>query len=82
MVLPIIAQVGIPVLVKGLAEGLSQIKSPLAQGASAALSQLGEAMGMGLFRILSWANFIVIWKNYRKLNPASAAILYLRSMKV
>ncbi|HPQ50311.1 MAG: ribokinase [Alphaproteobacteria bacterium] len=47
MVLPIIAQVGIPVLVKGLAEGLSQIKSPLAQGASAALSQLGEAMGNG-----------------------------------
>lgn len=48
MALPVLAQIGIPVLVKGLAEGLAQLKSPVAQGASAALSELGAAFGNGL----------------------------------
>lgn len=45
MTLPIIAQVGSPALIKGLAEGLAQIKTPVAQGASAALDQLGASFG-------------------------------------
>lgn len=45
MTLPIIAQVGLPALIKGLAEGLAQIKTPVAQGASAALDQLGASFG-------------------------------------
>ena len=44
MVLPIIAQVGIPVLVKGLGRVIPN-KNHLGARASAALSQLGEAMG-------------------------------------
>ncbi len=47
MVAPLIA-LGVPALVKGLAEGLSQLKSPVAQGASAALSELSDAFGQGL----------------------------------
>ncbi|OIN86845.1 MAG: hypothetical protein AUJ12_04335 [Alphaproteobacteria bacterium CG1_02_46_17] len=47
MALPVLAQIGIPVLVKGLAEGLAQLKSPVVQGASAALSELSEAFGNG-----------------------------------
>jgi len=47
MTLPVLAQVGIPVLVKGLAEGLSRLKSPVAQGAAAALSELFTAFGNG-----------------------------------
>ncbi|MDY0029481.1 MAG: 3TM-type holin [Pseudobdellovibrionaceae bacterium] len=48
MTLPVLAQLGIPILVKGLAEGLGQLKSPVAQGASAALSELGHAFGNGI----------------------------------
>lgn len=47
MALPVLAQIGIPALVKGLAEGLSQLKSPVAQGAAAALGELGAAFGNG-----------------------------------
>lgn len=47
MALPILAQMGIPVLIKGLAEGLAQLKSPVAQGASAALAELSSAFGSG-----------------------------------
>lgn len=47
MALPVLAQIGIPALVKGLAEGLSQLKSPVAQGAAAALGELGDAFGNG-----------------------------------
>lgn len=47
MALPVLAQIGIPALVKGLAEGLSQLKSPVAQGAAAALGELGTAFGNG-----------------------------------
>ncbi len=47
MALPILAQLGIPVLVKGLASGLAELKSPVAQGASAALSELSTAFGSG-----------------------------------
>jgi len=43
----LLAQIGLPVLVKGLAEGLSHIKNPVAKGAAAALSELGEAFGSG-----------------------------------
>lgn len=45
MTLPIIAQIGLPALIKGLAEGLSNVKTPVAQGASAALDQLGASFG-------------------------------------
>lgn len=45
MTLPIIAQVGLPALIKGLAEGLSNVKTPVAQGASAALDQLSASFG-------------------------------------
>ncbi len=47
MALPVLAQIGIPALVKGLAEGLSQLKSPVAQAAAAALGELGDAFGNG-----------------------------------
>lgn len=45
MTLPIIAQIGLPALIKGLAEGLSNVKTPVAQGASAALDQLSASFG-------------------------------------
>ncbi|HOO50966.1 MAG TPA: 3TM-type holin, partial [Alphaproteobacteria bacterium] len=47
MAISLLAQIGLPVLVKGLAEGLSHIKNPVAKGAAAALSELGEAFGSG-----------------------------------
>lgn len=47
MALPVLAQIGIPVLVKGLAEGLSQSSSPVAKGAAAALNELGDAFDTG-----------------------------------
>lgn len=47
MTLPVIAQIGIPALIKGLAEGLRNVNTPVAQGASAALDGLTEALSAG-----------------------------------
>ena len=47
MTLPVIAQIGIPALIKGLAEGLKNVNTPVAQGASAALGGLMEALASG-----------------------------------
>lgn len=47
MTLPVLAQIGIPALIKGLAEGLKGINTPVAQGASAALDGLTDALAAG-----------------------------------
>lgn len=47
MPLPILLQAGIPALIKGLAEGLKAVNTPIAQGASSALGALSEAFGRG-----------------------------------
>lgn len=47
MTIPVFAQIALPALVKGLAEGLSKVKSPVAAGASAALVELGSAFDSG-----------------------------------
>ena len=47
MTLPILLQAGLPALIKGLAEGLKAVNSPVAQGASTALSSVIEAFGKG-----------------------------------
>ena len=47
MPLPILLQAGIPALIKGLAEGLKAVNTPIAQGASGALEALSDAFGRG-----------------------------------
>lgn len=47
MPLPILLQAGIPALIKGLAEGLKAVNTPVAQGASTALGALSDAFGRG-----------------------------------
>jgi hypothetical protein len=47
MVLPLLAQLGLPFLVKSVSEGLSKIDHPLAHGAVAALEQMDEALTQG-----------------------------------
>lgn len=47
MGLPVLAQIGIPALVKGLSDALSHIDSPVAKGASTALSEFGAAITSG-----------------------------------
>jgi phosphopantothenate synthetase len=47
MPLSILLQAGIPAIIKGLAEGLKAINTPVAQGASTALSSVIEAFGKG-----------------------------------
>lgn len=47
MALPILLQAGLPALIKGLAEGLKAVNTPVAQGASTALDALIDAFGQG-----------------------------------
>lgn len=47
MVLPLLAQFGLPFLVKGVSEALSKVDHPLAQGAAAALSEVDDALAKG-----------------------------------
>lgn len=47
MPLPILLQAGIPALIKGLADGLKAVNTPVAQGASSALGALSDAFGRG-----------------------------------
>lgn len=47
MPLPILLQAGLPALIKGLAEGLKSVNTPVAQGASTALDALTDAFGKG-----------------------------------
>lgn len=47
MPLPILLQAGLPALIKGLAEGLKAVNTPVAQGASTALQSLGDAFTAG-----------------------------------
>ncbi len=47
MALPVLLQAGLPALIKGLAEGLKAVNTPVAQGASTALDALSEAFGRG-----------------------------------
>ena len=47
MVLPILLQAGLPALIKGLSEGLKNVNTPVAQGASGALGALFDAFGNG-----------------------------------
>lgn len=47
MPLPILLQAGLPALIKGLADGLKAVNTPVAQGASAALGALIDAFGKG-----------------------------------
>ena len=47
MVLPVLLQAGLPALIKGLAEGLKAVNTPVAQGASGALGSLLDAFGKG-----------------------------------
>lgn len=47
MTIPILLQAGIPALIKGLAEGLKSVNTPVAQGASSALDSLLGAFGKG-----------------------------------
>lgn len=47
MPIPVLLQAGLPALIKGLAEGLKAVNTPLAQGASAALDGLSAAFGRG-----------------------------------
>lgn len=47
MAIPILLQAGIPALIKGLAEGLKSVNTPVAQGASTALGALFDAFGKG-----------------------------------
>lgn len=47
MPLPILLQAGLPALIKGLAEGLKAVNTPVAQGASTALDALIDAFGKG-----------------------------------
>ncbi len=47
MVSPVLAQIGIPVLIKTVSEGLKHIKHPLAKGASSALGDLIGALKQG-----------------------------------
>lgn len=47
MVLPVILQAGLPALIKGLADGLKNVNTPVAQGASGALGALLDAFGNG-----------------------------------
>ncbi len=44
---PLIAQMGLPLIIKGISEALSNIKHPAAQGAAAALKGLDEAIARG-----------------------------------
>ena len=47
MVLPILLQAGLPALIKGLADGLKNVNTPVAQGASGALGALMDAFNKG-----------------------------------
>jgi Holin of 3TMs, for gene-transfer release len=47
MTLPVLLQAGLPALIKGLADGLKKVDTPVAQGASGALDTLMEAFGKG-----------------------------------
>lgn len=47
MPLPILLAAGLPAVIKGLADGLKAINTPVAQGASTALGALSEAFGKG-----------------------------------
>jgi len=47
MPLPILLQAGIPSLIKGLADGLKAVNTPVAQGASSALNAVIDAFGKG-----------------------------------
>lgn len=47
MVLPILLQAGLPALIKGLADGLKNVNTPVAQGASGALGALLNAFDKG-----------------------------------
>lgn len=47
MVLPVLLQAGLPALIKGLADGLKTVNTPVAQGASGALGALLEAFRKG-----------------------------------
>lgn len=47
MSLPILLQAGLPAIIKGLAEGLKNVNTPVAQGASGALGALFDAFGKG-----------------------------------
>ncbi len=47
MALPVLLQAGLPALIKGLAEGLKAVNTPVAQGASTALDALIDAFGQG-----------------------------------
>lgn len=47
MAIPVLLQAGIPALIKGLAEGLKTVNTPVAQGASTALGALIDAFGKG-----------------------------------
>ena len=47
MTLPVLLQAGLPALIKGLAEGLKSVNTPVAQGASTALGALLDAFGKG-----------------------------------
>lgn len=47
MVLPVLLQAGIPAIIKGLADGLKNVDTPVAQGASGALGALLGAFDKG-----------------------------------
>lgn len=47
MPLPVLLAAGLPALIKGLADGLKVVNTPVAQGASTALGALSEAFGKG-----------------------------------
>lgn len=47
MPIPVLLQAGLPALIKGLAEGLKSVNTPVAQGASTALGSLLDAFGKG-----------------------------------
>lgn len=47
MPLPLLIQAGLPALIKGLADGLKAVNTPVAQGAATALDALGSAFTTG-----------------------------------
>jgi hypothetical protein len=47
MVLPVLLAAGIPALIKGLADGLKTLNTPVAQGASSALSAVMDSLNNG-----------------------------------
>lgn len=70
MTLPILLQAGLPALIKGLADGLKNVNTPVAQGASGALGALLDAFGKGE---ISSEQLTEINRHVEKMNEMEAA---------